>query len=723
MRRIYLCICMLLFSWHPGRYLYSQSPSLFMSAEDFKLREQLAGHEPWAKSSLATLIKEANDFPGSYEQRFGLNDSAPPPEGGQWLHWYACPETGRPLQFRPPDQNICPDTGKNYTGNPYDHVVYQLRNDALAEASVALGLAFQFTHKPDYAKKAAEILKAYARVYPTYALHDNYGKATPNGAKAYSQTLDESIWLIKIAWTYDLIRGSGVLTTEEKHDIETNVLRASAATVTKAHKEPTYNIQSWINGAEAAVGFTLGDKALVDDAIDGPIGFRYQMHNFITEGFWAEGAWGYQFYAMRPLTMTAQMAAQKGIDLWKEEPNLVALFHSPLGVVLPDGRLPAFNDSGSPDLYEQNYLYEVAYAATRDPALLTIIEHGPRTDREALLFGVEQLPSVAPPKLVSKVFPEAGYATLRSTKNDLTVIMKFGPHGGAHGHFDKLNFVLYSHGQMLGIDPGTHPYGIPIHREWDSMTIAHNTISVDQERQSATTGKLLDWHVGEDWVAVRADAGAAYKTAHLQRTILLTPNYVLIVDHCVSADGHSHTYDWAYHNIGTESLESPSSLEPYTFTTTNGYQHLSDSMRQVTSGMINTRFVDLKQQRAITRVSESNSTPATYQSGKAHLPEPKIQNANIKVDLQMLPAAASEVFTGKAPSRSSQSPVPFLIVRRSGTSANFAALLTVTSGQAADIHQPVIFKQRAPGQYRIEGPGFSDDFSTDGNLNLQHHRQ
>jgi hypothetical protein len=720
MHCIYRCIYVLLLLWPAYGFLYCQSPSLFMSEEDFRTRQQMAQREPWAKLDLASLIKEANDFPDSYNRRFGLHDAAPPPEGGQWLHWYACPETGKPLQFRPPDQNICPDTGKNYSGYPYDHVVYQLRNDALAEAGVALGLAFRFTHKAEYAKKAADILKAYALVYPKYTLHDNYGKASPNGAKAYSQTLDESIWLIKIAWTYDLIRGASVLTAQEQQSIETDVLRASAAMVSKAHKEPTYNIQSWINGAIAAVGFTLNDHALIDEAIDGPIGFRYQMHKFVTEGFWAEGAWGYQFYAMRPLTMTAQMAARRGIDLWKEEPNLVALFHSPLGVVLPNGKLPAFNDSGSPDLYEQAYLYEVAYAGTLDPTLLPVIEHGPRSDREAFLFGVERLPHRSPPKLVSAIFPEAGYATLRSTTNDLTVVMKFGPHGGAHGHFDKLNFVLYSHGQTLAVDPGTHPYGLPIHREWDSMTIAHNTISVDQQRQSAATGKLLNWHVGDNWVAVRADAGAAYGAADLQRTMLLTPNYVLILDHCESADGRPHTYDWSYHNIGTESLVNQLKMEPYAFSAANGYQHLSNTMRGSTADAIAIRFAG-SSQRSIAHETDSNSTPATYRSNSSPMPGTLERNSKFELDLKMLPAPMTEVVTGNAPSKSSQSPVSFVIMRRSGTSATFVTLLTITGGQPADMRQRTKLLQNTPGGYRIEGAGFSDDFSSKDNFDLQHH--
>ena len=84
------------------------------------------------------------------------------------------------------------------------------------------------------------------------------------------------------------------------------------------------------------------------------------MHHFVRQGFWIEGAWGYQFYAMRPLVMTAQMAKLAGTDLWREEPALLSLFQSPLGVVLPDGHLPAFNFTTSVDLYDQDFLYERA---------------------------------------------------------------------------------------------------------------------------------------------------------------------------------------------------------------------------------------------------------------------------------------------------------------------------------------------------------------------------
>lgn len=692
----------------------TQAQSLFLTQSDIAARKQLAQQQLWAKASLDLLLKEADDFPTSYEKRFGTPDAAPPPEGGAWLHWYACPDSGRPLQFHPPDQNICPDTGKNFTGYPYDHVVYELRNDALGEAAIASALAYQFTKKAVYAQNAANILKDYARVYPTYKLHDINNKPNPNGAMAYAQTLDESIWLIKIAWTYDLIRDANVLSAAQKQSIEHDVLRASAAVVLKAHKEPTMNIQSWINAGAAAVGFTLNDQPLITEAIDGPIGFRYQMKHFVHEGFWAEGAWGYQFYAMRALTMTAQMASRKGMDLWKQEPNLLALFHSPLGVLLPDGSLPAFNDSGSPDLYGQSFLYEVAYAATHDPILLNVIEHGARGDREAFLFGAPQLPKAAAPRLASAVFPEAGYATLRSSTSDLTAVMKFGPHGGAHGHYDKLNFVLFSHGITLADDPGTHFYGLPIHKEWDAMTIAHNTISVDGQRQAQATGKLLDWHVGDGWTAVHADAGSAYTEASLQRTMLLTSDYVLIIDRCESKDGKPHTFDWAYHNVGTETMTNAVQMKPYTFNTTNGYQRLLNVMHGETATDLGMRFVAERQPAAAP--SESNSPPATYDSAPRHTSN---DVSHAQLTLQMLGAPATEVFTGSGPSREAPGSAPFVIARRIGTSITFATLLT-TSGQISpNGNTPPHLRETSDGSFLVETVQGTDSFSIEG-LKFRH---
>ena len=39
--------------------------------------------------------------------------------------------------------------------------------------------------------------------------------------------------------------------------------------------------------------------------------------------------------------------------------------------------------------------------------------------------------------------------------------LDYGPHGGGHGHPDKLGFVLYGRGTLLAEDPGCIAYGNP----------------------------------------------------------------------------------------------------------------------------------------------------------------------------------------------------------------------------------------------------------------------
>ena len=82
----------------------------------------------------------------------------------------------------------------------------------LGEAAVALRTGIPFHEQGGVCTQGRGHPEVrYAQVYPTYKLHDINGKPGPNGGLAFAQTLDESIWLIKIAWTYDLIRGSDVL--------------------------------------------------------------------------------------------------------------------------------------------------------------------------------------------------------------------------------------------------------------------------------------------------------------------------------------------------------------------------------------------------------------------------------------------------------------------------------------------------------------------------------
>jgi hypothetical protein len=97
-----------------------------------------------------------------------------------------------------------------------------------------------------------------------------------------------------------------------------------------------------------------------------------------------------------------------------------------------------------------------------------------------------------------------------------------------------------------------------------------------------------------------------------------------------------------------------------------------------------------------------------------------MQNVMAELNLLMLPAPGAEVVTGEAPSKSTPSPVPFLIVRRSGTTATFAALLSIPNEHQPGLAPGTIVTQTAPGHYQIEGLGFSDRFTDEGNFDLRH---
>jgi len=118
--------------------------------------------------------------------------------------------------------------------------------------------------------------------------------------------------------------------------------------------------------------------------------------------------------------------------------------------------------------------------------------------------------------------------------SDHTVAVKFGPHGGGHGHNDKLTFISYAHGAHLATDPGTQAYGAKSHNTWDKTTVAHNTLVVDEQTQAQATGKLLEWNPGPDVTEIRLSAGPVYPNIQIERTLVLTKDYLLDI-----ADVHS----------------------------------------------------------------------------------------------------------------------------------------------------------------------------------------
>jgi hypothetical protein len=502
-----------------------------------------------------------------------------PPRGGQWYHWYACKTDGANLVTVSPTQHKCPACGAIYTGWPYDDVVLSGIHGANGSAIRELGLAYRLSGEKKYAEKAKEILLAYADKYQSYPLHDKNGKAKVGGGHVGPQTLDEAVWLIAVCQGADLIWDR--LSAAERKKIETDLLRPAADTI-RRHKMKIHNIQCWKNSAVGLTGLLLDDPELVADAVTSEHGFHQQIAKGINgDGQWYEGAWGYHFYTMNAMSSLVEAGQRCGLKLYdyqSDGKSYRRLFDGPIDLAMPNLELPAFSDSSQVRVAGSQNLYELAYVHYKDPKFAEVLRAGKRQSLEAMLFGPVKLPDSPARPSASRDFTSAGYAVLQQGSGpDATwVCLKYGPHGGGHGHPDKLSFILYTHGKVLGYDPGTGKYGVPIHEGWQRTSIAHNTLTVDESNQKATTGQCLAFVEKSDWAAALADAGPIYAGVRYRRAVaIIGPDVVVVLDMADSQE--DHRFDLAFHHVGQwttipqgEAAELP---------TTSGYQYLNHMVK------------------------------------------------------------------------------------------------------------------------------------------------
>jgi len=332
--------------------------------------------------------------------------------------------------------------------------------------------------------------------------------------------------------------------------------------------------------------------------------------------------------ALWPLAEAARLA---GIDLYTDRYR--SLFDAPLALALPNGDSPGFNDSAGGNLKSAAPLYELAYARWGEPAYGRLLSHTSRDSLEALLWGLPEVPEGPIVPTQSTLLPEAGYAVLRSPM--MTVAVRFGMHGGGHGHPDKLNIVTFGAGRLFGLDPGSINYGVPLHREWYRSTIAHNTVSVDEQLQANKDGRLEHWEVTEEETVLAASAHTVYPGVQLTRTLRLRGAQLQDRFECVSE--REHVYDWAFHAEGRLTTSLPLEPRDGPLGADNGYQHIQNVAAAVTD----------------------EAWWARWDAGEATL------------ILHFAAEPGTQVFTGLAPGRNPAQKVPVLVVRRRARSTTF----------------------------------------------------
>ncbi|MFP4249196.1 MAG: heparinase II/III family protein [Armatimonadota bacterium] len=526
-----------------------EHPVLLVTRDDLpRVRERIATLD-WAREAWEPILRSAD--------RWSEREIEMPDRGGQWYHWYTCDECGGNLETVSPTEHVCGACGAEYTGWPYDDVVIMRRHNNLSNATRDLGLAYAVTGDEKYAAKAREILLGYADVYLDYPLHNKQGEDGRGACHVGAQPLSEATWLIPIVQGFDCI--FDLLSEDERAEIAERVL-LPAAELVRSYANSIHNIPCWENAAYGMAGITLGVSDLASDAINGEFGFRNQIEQGVDDdGVWYEGSWGYHYYTMSALEPLAVAAEHVGIDLYSD--RYLSMFTAPVRMMGPTGTLPAFNDSGRTSAVGTGRakLYENAASHWEAEELAVVLAAaGRRSGYQALLFGPDELPTGAT-SLSSTIFPAAGVAMLRTDPDDRPgdlihgvpancLALDYGPHGGGHGHPDKLAFEMHVMGRLFATDAGSVKYGNPAHRGWYKQTLSHNTVVVDGASQQPTEGDLLFHVFGDNVGLVGVESDEAYHGVTLRRVMALLPEGMLDITLALSDD--EHQYDWALHGRG-----------------------------------------------------------------------------------------------------------------------------------------------------------------------------
>lgn len=451
------------------------------------------------------------------------------------------------------------------------------------------GLAYAITGDQKYAKRTAEILVGYADRYASYPDHKGVNKA--DTGKVMGQRLSEAMWLISLIQSYDYIYNSGTLTDQNKKDIEEKLIKTcvsfirlktpEAEAAARDAKNPGWRTAmpptkrggaNWLffyNAATLMGGAVTGDKNMIDL---GAADIRNLVHNGVgSDGMWLEGAIGYQFFAMSALSLSLETAARQGIDLWSfDDFRVKKLFDSPARYGYPDNSAPGIGDSSRAHYGGADAIsYDYAWLRFGDPAYAAFIGISPR--RLQFSEGIyeparvfQPIPPAQAVKLGSTLFESLGQGILRD--DHVYALLNYGPVGPVHSHFDKLNLILYlvgdnNAGDEIGGEPRMHRYEDPMHHEWTKVTLAHNTMAMDEKSQLLADGVLSVFESTDPVKIMRASTTAAYPGATLDRTVVVTPDSV--IDLYQSTGSGTHTWDRTFRFQGAlDALASAKLPEP-----------------------------------------------------------------------------------------------------------------------------------------------------------------
>ncbi len=394
-------------------------------------------------------------------------------------------------------------------------------------------LSWKLTGEIKYAKKAAEFLRRVS--------NREYGY--PKTLRAcHQQMVHEGEFFKSCAFAYDLLYDCGVFTDNDHEDIKYTFRMFTHRIDWELSGGGISNWSLAMIAGAMYCSMCIQDRTFIERFIYGTGGITEHMSaGILDDGWWCECTIGYNQMAAGLFSEYAQALMPWGINLkemrvparyaktvqprvqhidglsWdiyggntKNYRCIKDLWDSLVSMANYRGVVVGVNDSAESKFGGRSDVsfdsrYDIAYTHYREPAYANLIRKGGDNIRD-LIHGVAELPEVeSDAHRKSCYFDNGGVSVLRSqTENrddreQYEGSLKYGSHGGAHGHYDRCAMNSLSRYGRNFYNPENvwYTYGTFMYKFFVQNSITHNMVTTDLKLQDPQEGKNLLFFSGK----------------------------------------------------------------------------------------------------------------------------------------------------------------------------------------------------------------------------------
>ncbi|MNB76896.1 Heparinase II/III-like protein [compost metagenome] len=424
---------------------------------------------------------------------------------------------------------------------------FLFRSHHATEAENA-AIVWKLTGREDIAEKAVQFLRA--------SFDSEWGYPVTRQA-CHQELVHEGEYFNHAATIYDLLADSGLL-TEEDHANVRHSFRLFIDLID--YSLSVGDLSNWTL-AELAGALScsqaLQDLERINRFLFGTGGFTDHLSKgTLDDGWWYECSVGYNTMSAGLFTEIAQSCRPWGInlteywvpatynnqitpgdkpdkdglclDIWgpriRNHRSIRQLWDSLLPFSDYRGVVFGINDSTETKLLgisERGYLdgrYDLAYYLYRKPEYGDIALTCKLEDRD-LLYAVPGIqPSNSKRYLESAYADTSGVAVLRSQTGgrepheQIQAVLKYGIHGGAHGHYDRVSLLSIMRYGRSFYNPENvwYSYHTFMYKFYVQSSITHNMVVVDRKQQDPAEARRLLFHSGSVFQACAVENTARW---------------------------------------------------------------------------------------------------------------------------------------------------------------------------------------------------------------------